>query len=72
MKILPIEPFYDNLQTYHRDNKIDVDFWDWLKSEYGVYQVHLVSNPTQVGEKDASGLMFGEEEDATLFALKWS
>ena len=72
MKILPVEPFYDNLQTHYRDHKIDVDFWDWLKNEYGVYQVFIVSNPTQVGEKEASGLMFSEEEEATLFALKWS
>jgi hypothetical protein len=72
MKTIPIEPFYDKLQEYHRDNHIDVSFWDWLKAEYGAYQVYIKSNPTAVGEKEASGLMFGEDEEATLFALRWS
>jgi hypothetical protein len=49
-----------------------VDFWEWIKQEYGAYQVWIKSNPTAVGEKEASGLMFGEDEEATLFALKWS
>ena len=72
MKTIAIEPFYDKLQEYHKDNKIDVEFWEWLKQEYGAYQVYVKSNPTAVGEKEASGLMFGEDEEATLFALKWS
>jgi hypothetical protein len=72
MITIPVEPYYDKLQEYYRDNKIDVDFWEWIKQEYGAYQVWIKSNPTAVGEKEASGLMFGEDEEATLFALKWS
>jgi hypothetical protein len=72
MKTIAIEPFYDKLQEYHRDKKIDLEFWDWLKQEYGAYQVYVKSNPSATGEKEACGLMFGEDSEATLFALRWS
>lgn len=72
MKTIPIEPYWDKLKDYHRDNNIDLEFWEWLKQEYGGYQVWIKSNPTAVGEKEASGLLFGEEAEATLFALRWS
>ena len=72
MITIPAEPYYDKLKEYHKDNNIDLEFWEWLKKEYGVYQVWIKSNPSAVGEKEASGLLFGEDEEATLFALRWS
>jgi len=72
MKTIPIEPFWDKLVEYHRDNKIDLGFWEWIKQEHRGYQVFVVSNPSATGEKDGCGLFFGDDEDATLFALRWS
>lgn len=72
MKTIPVEPYYDKLKEYHHDQKIDVEFWEWLKQEYGAYQVWIKNNPSAVGEKEASGLLFGEDEEATLFALRWT
>jgi hypothetical protein len=72
MKTIPIEPYYDKLQEYHKDLQIDAEFWEWIKQEYGAYQVFLKSNPTAIGEKEACGLFFGDDEDATLFALRWA
>lgn len=72
MKTIPIEPYWDKLQEHHKDLRTDLDFWDWLKKEYGAYQVFVKSNPTALGEKEACGLMFGEDEEATLFALRWT
>jgi hypothetical protein len=71
MKTIPIEPFYDKVFEHYKDQKIDIPFWDWIKQEYGGYQVFIKSNPSAVGEKEGCGIMFGEDEDATLFALKW-
>jgi hypothetical protein len=70
--IIPIEPYWDKLQEFHSANKIKLDFWEWLKKEFGGYQVYIVDNPTSTGEKDASGLAFYEPSEATLFSLKWS
>ena len=70
--VIAIEPFYDKLKEYHRDNKIDADFWDWLKQEYGAYQVYVKSNHTAIGENEASGLLFGTPEEVTFFTLRWS
>ena len=72
MIVLPIEPFYDKLKEKHREEQCDEDFWDWIKNEYGAYQVWIKSNPTAVGEKEAAGLAFYDEEESTLFALRWS
>jgi hypothetical protein len=71
MKQIPIEPYYDKIHEYYVDQKIDIPFWDWIKQEYGAYQVFIKSNPTSTGEKEACGLLFGDEADATLFALRW-
>lgn len=70
--VIAIEPFWDNLQEYHANHVQDVDFWDWLKRDYGAYQVYIKTNPTAVGEKEASGLLFGSPEEITFFTLKWS
>jgi hypothetical protein len=72
MKILPIEPYYDKVFEHYTDSKIDIPFWDWIKTEYGGYQVFVKSNPTALGDKEACGLYFGEDAEATLFALRWS
>jgi hypothetical protein len=72
MKILPIEPYWDQLQEHYKQHHCDDDFWDWLRDEYGAYQVYVKSNPTALGEKEACGILFGEEAEATLFALRWS
>ena len=72
MITIPIEPYWDKLQEHYRDKKIKIDFWDWLVQEYGAYQVYVKSNPSALGEKEACGLMFGNDEESTLFALKWS
>jgi hypothetical protein len=72
MTVIPIEPFWEKLVEHHKQHHIDEDFWNWLKREHNAYQVYIVSNPTQVGEQKGSGLMFGDPEDATLFALKWT
>jgi len=72
MKTIPIEPFWDKLQEYHKQHHCDDDFWDWLEAEYGAYQVYIKSNPTALGEQEACGLYFGDEAEATLFALRWS
>lgn len=72
MKTIPVEPFYDKLFAHYADNKIDISFWDWMQKEYGAYQVFIKSNPTSVGEKEACGLLFSDDEEATLFALRWS
>ena len=72
MKTIPIEPYWDKLQEYHSEHHAELDFWLWLQQEYGAWQVYIKTNPTAVGDKEASGLLFSEEEEATLFALKWS
>ena len=72
MKQIPIEPYYDKIHEYYVDQKIDQDFWDWIKQEYGAYQIFLKSNPNAIGEKEACGLLFSDDEDATLFALRWT
>jgi len=73
MIIIPIESHWDKLQEHYHANKksIKVDFWDWIKRDYRGYQVYIKSTPTADGEKESCGLMFGEEEDAVMFALKW-
>jgi hypothetical protein len=73
MIIMPIEPYYDKLQEHYQANrkKIKVDFWEWIQRDYKGYQVYVVSNPTAVGEKEGCGLMFGEEQEASMFALLW-
>jgi hypothetical protein len=73
MITIPIAPYYDNLQQHYQANrkKIKVDFWDWIQRDYNGYQVYIVPNPTATGDKDGCGLMFGEEEEATAFALLW-
>jgi rhamnogalacturonyl hydrolase YesR len=73
MIVLPIAPYYDNLQQHYEANrkKIKVSFWEWIQRDYKGYQVYIVSNPTAVGEKDGCGLMFGEEQEASMFALLW-
>jgi len=72
MKIIPIEPYWDNLQEYHRaHNPLDLDFWDWIRQEYHGYQVYIKSTPKALGEREACGLMFGEEDDAVMFMLRW-
>lgn len=71
--VIDIDPFWDKLQEYHRDhNPADADFWDWLKKEYGAYQVYVKSNPTALGEREACGLWFGTAEEVTFFTLRWS
>lgn len=72
MKVIAVEPFYDQLQDYHRDHQIELEFWEWLKQEYGAYHVYLSSNYQATGEKDGSGLLFDSEEEATWFTLKWT
>ena len=72
MKTIPIEPYWDKLQEYHGEHHQDRDFWEWLQQEYGAWQVYIKSNHTALGDKEASGLLFSEEEEATLFALRWS
>jgi hypothetical protein len=72
MNVIAVEPFYDKLQEYHVNNITDVEFWDWLKQEYGAYHVYLSSNYQAVGEKDGSGLYFGSPEEVTFFRLRWS
>jgi hypothetical protein len=72
VKIIPIAPYWDNLQDYHRrHNPDDLDFWDWIKQEYGAYQVYIKPTPRADGEKDSCGLMFSDEDDAVMFTLKW-
>jgi hypothetical protein len=72
MITIPIDPYWEKLVEHHKQLGIDEEFWAWLKKEYGAYQVYIVSNPTQVGEQKGCGLLFGDESEATLFALKWS
>lgn len=72
MKIIPIEPFWERLQEHHRTHHTDLEFWDWIKQEYGAYRVHLSSTPSRDGDEKSAGLMFGDDEEATLFALKWT
>ena len=72
MTVIPIEPYWEKLNEHHHQNQCDEDFWEWLKQEYGAYQVYIVSNPTEVGEEKGCGLLFGDESEATLFVLKWS
>lgn len=72
MITIPIEPYWEKLNEHHKQHHCDKNFWDWLKQEYGAYQVFIVSNPSAVGEEKGCGLMFGDESEATLFALKWS
>jgi hypothetical protein len=72
MTTISIEPFWDKLTEHHKQHHCDEDFWDWLKQEYGAYQVYIKSNPTAVGEKEASGLLFSDEAEAVLFTLRWS
>ena len=72
VKIIPIAPYWDNLQVYHkRNNPKDLDFWDWIKQEYGAYQVYIKPTPKADGEKEACGLMFDDEDAAVMFTLKW-
>jgi hypothetical protein len=70
--VIAVEPFWDKLQEHHAEHGGDTDFWDWLSADYGGFQVYIKSNPTALGEKDACGLWFESEEEATLFTLKWS
>ena len=73
MITIPIEPYWDKLQEYHSSyNPKKLDFWDWLRRDYNAYQVYIQPNPTALGEKAACGIMFGEEDEATFFALKWA
>jgi hypothetical protein len=72
MKTIPVEPFWEKLVEHHKQFHIDEEFWAWLKREYNAYQVYIVSNPTQVGEEKGCGVMFGTDEEATFFTLKWS
>jgi hypothetical protein len=72
MKVIAIEPYWDNLQAYHQSNNPpDMDFWEWLRQEYHAYQVYIKSTPTALGEREACGLMFGEEDEAIMFMLRW-
>lgn len=72
MNVIAIEPYYDRLQEYYQANVNDLEFWDWLKQEYGGYHVYLASNYQAVGEKEGSGLYFGSAEEVTFFTLRWS
>lgn len=72
MKTIAVEPYWDKLVEYHRDHAIELGLWEWIQQEYRGYQVFVVSNPSAVGEKEGCGLLFGDDEDATLFALRWT
>jgi hypothetical protein len=72
MTVLPIEPYYDRLQEAWTALAVQEEFWEWIKIEYGGYQVYVKNNPSATGEKDACGLAFGTAEEATLFVLKWT
>ncbi len=72
MKVIFVEPYYDRLQEYYHEHVKDLEFWDWIKQEYGGYHVYTVSNYKAVGEKAGSGLYFGSEEEITFFTLRWS
>ena len=72
MITIAIEPFWEKLVEHHKQFHMDEEFWAWLKREYNAYQVYVVSNPTQVGEEKGCGLLFGTDEEATFFTLKWS
>lgn len=72
MITIAIEPFWDKLQSYHKDHVKDQDFWEWLKAEYQAYQVYVVSDPSRTEPEKAYGLLFGDEAEATFFTLKWS
>jgi len=72
MKVIAIEPYWDNLQAHHQaNNPSDMDFWDWIRQEYQGYQVYIKSTPTALGEKESCGIMFGEEDEAIMFMLRW-
>jgi hypothetical protein len=73
MITIPIEPYYDKLMEHYEANRdtIGVEFWDWIRRDFNGYQVYISPNPTADGEKDGCGIMFGEEEEATIFALRW-
>ena len=51
MITIPIEPYWAKLHEYHLEHHADEEFWTWLKREYGIYQVYIVSNPSAVGEE---------------------
>lgn len=72
MNVIAVEPFYDRMQEYYNTHVKGMDFWDWVKHEYGGYHVYLASNYQAVGEKEGSGLYFGSPEEITFFTLRWS
>ena len=66
MNVIAIEPYYDKLQEHYNTHVKGMDFWDWIKQEYGGYHVYLASNYQAVGPKAGSGLYFGSEEEITF------
>lgn len=83
MITIPVKPFWEKLQQHYTDhvatvnptNPDDTDYpgiWNWLRDEYGTFQVYIVPDPKRHPIEDSSGLLFGEASEATFFTLKWS
>jgi len=65
MITLPIDPFHKNLSDFwkHSDLRMTDDFWSWVKSEYNA-EIDFRTRPER--------WKFENEQDAIVFALRWS